>query len=68
MVRTPCFAFTDEGQGLIPGQGTNILQAAMHGQKKKKIYLRSPKYDYIGFGAHYQHFTFSLGHQIMHIK
>ena len=29
-------AFTAEGPGLIPGQGTKIPQAAPHSQKKKK--------------------------------
>ena len=28
-------AFTAEGPGSIPGQGTSILQAARHSQKKK---------------------------------
>ena len=29
-------AFTAEGQGSVPGQGTKIPQAKWHGQKKKK--------------------------------
>ena len=29
-------AFTAKGAGLIPGQGTKILQAAWHNKKKKK--------------------------------
>ena len=29
-------AFTAEGMGSIPGQGTKVLQAMWHGQKKKK--------------------------------
>ena len=29
-------AFTAEGPGLIPGQGTKIPQVTQHGQKKKK--------------------------------
>ena len=29
-------AFTAEGPGSIPGQGTKIPQAAWHGQKKKE--------------------------------
>ena len=29
-------AFTAEGSGSIPGQGTNIPQVARQGQKKKK--------------------------------
>ena len=34
VVKTPCFH--GMGTGLIPGQGTKILHAAWHGQKKKK--------------------------------
>ena len=30
-------AFTAEGPGLIPGQGTKISQVTQHGQKKKKM-------------------------------
>ena len=37
MVRTP--AFTAGGWGSIPGQGTEILEAAWHSQKKKKVVL-----------------------------
>ena len=29
-------AFTAEGAGLMPGQGTKVPQAVWHGQKKKK--------------------------------
>ena len=29
-------AFTAKGTGSIPSQGTKILQATQHGQKKKK--------------------------------
>ena len=32
-------AFTAVGLGLIPGQGTKILQAARHSKKKKKFFF-----------------------------
>ena len=37
MIRIPEWpsGFTAEGLGLIPGQGTKILQAVQHGQNKK---------------------------------
>ena len=35
VVRTPYFQYW--GPGLIPGQGTRILQATQHGQRKKKV-------------------------------
>ena len=34
-------AFTAEGPGSTPGQGTKILQAAWHSQKKKKKIKRN---------------------------
>ena len=41
VVKTPCFDC--RGMGSIPGQGTKILRAARHGQKKKKIPLSIKK-------------------------
>ena len=41
VVRT--WHFHCQGLGLIPGQGTKILQAEWHGQKKKKEFHRDRK-------------------------
>ena len=42
MVRAWCFCF--RGLGLIPGRGTNIPQAVLCGQKKKKKRLTEVQY------------------------
>ena len=41
VVRTQCFHCW--GPGLIPGQGTKILQATWHSQKKKIMFTKSPR-------------------------
>ena len=42
MVRTSCFY--RQGPRFSPGQGTKILQAVQHGQKKKKSVILSCYY------------------------
>ena len=42
-------ASTAGGRGLIPGQGTKILHAVWHGQKKKKEKTRKNVYSVTAF-------------------
>ena len=46
-------AFTAEGPGSIPGQGTKIPQATWRGQKKKKWALKSDRSEHNAYSTTY---------------